>query len=418
MLVIYRFLINLVFLLSPLILIIRLFKKKEDFKRFKEKFCFFSKKRSSGKLLWFHGASVGEMQSIIPLIEKLEKNKKIKKILLTSNTLSSSKIFLKFKLKKTIHQFFPIDTNYFVKKFLNYWRPSAAFFIDSEMWPNTIDNLNKKKIPIILINGRITKNSYNKWKKLSNFSNYIFSKINLCFPSSKQSEKYLKQLGVKKTIFIGNLKFSQSENEKISDDIIDIKKFVSNRKTWCASSTHKTEEQFCGIVHKNLKKKYKNLLTFIIPRHVERTDSIIKELNNLDLITHTHEPRKKIPKNTDIYIVNSYGKTKSIYNICKNVFLGGSLINHGGQNPLEATRYGCNIMYGPNIKNFSEIYRFLDNLKISNKIHNYNQLSKKLDGLLIKKQNFKRIQNKLNSIGNNILNLTYKKINLFLKNEI
>tara|TARA_Y100001970_G_scaffold166297_1_gene203378 strand:- start:10344 stop:11600 length:1257 start_codon:yes stop_codon:yes gene_type:complete len=418
MLVIYRFLINLVFLLSPLILIIRLFKKKEDFKRFKEKFCFFSKKRSSGKLLWFHGASVGEMQSIIPLIEKLEKNKEIKKILLTSNTLSSSKIFLKFKLKKTIHQFFPIDTNYFVKKFLNYWRPSAAFFIDSEMWPNTIDNLNKKKIPIILINGRITKNSYNKWKKLSNFSNYIFSKINLCFPSSKQSEKYLKQLGVKKTIFIGNLKFSQSENEKISDDIIDIKKFVSNRKTWCASSTHKTEEQFCGIVHKNLKKKYKNLLTFIIPRHVERTDSIIKELNNLDLITHTHEPRKKIPKNTDIYIVNSYGKTKSIYNICKNVFLGGSLINHGGQNPLEATRYGCNIMYGPNIKNFSEIYRFLDNLKISNKIHNYNQLSKKLDGLLIKKQNFKRIQNKLNSIGNNILNLTYKKINLFLKNEI
>ena len=162
MLQIYRFLINLIFLLSPLILIFRLLKKKEDIKRFKEKFCFFSKKRNHGKLLWFHGASVGEIQSIIPLIEKLEKHREIKQILITSNTLSSSKIFKKFQFKKTIHQFFPLDTSYLTKKFLNYWKPSVAFFIDSEIWPNTIINLNKKKIPIILINGRITENSFNK----------------------------------------------------------------------------------------------------------------------------------------------------------------------------------------------------------------------------------------------------------------
>ena len=145
MLIIYRFLINLIFLLSPLILIFRLLKKKEDVRRFKEKFCIFSKKRKSGKLLWFHGASVGEIQSIIPLIEKLEKNKRIKTILITSNTLSSSKIFQKLKLKKTIHQFFPIDTNFLIKKFLNYWKPFAAFFVDSEIWPNTIYNLDKYK---------------------------------------------------------------------------------------------------------------------------------------------------------------------------------------------------------------------------------------------------------------------------------
>ena len=418
MLIIYRFLINLIFLLSPLILILRLLKKKEDVGRFKEKFCIFSKKRNSGKLLWFHGASVGEIQSITPLIEKLEKNKKIKTILITSNTLSSSKIFQKLKLKKTIHQFFPIDTNFLIKKFLNYWKPSAAFFVDSEIWPNTIYNLDKNKIPIILINGRITKSSFEKWKKLPYFSKDIFDKINLCFPSSKQSEKYLKQLGVKRIKFIGNLKFSQSENEKLSKSNNEIENFIKNKKTWCASSTHNTEELICGLVHKNLKKKYKNLLTFIIPRHIERTEAIIKELNDINLIIHTHEPKKKIPKNTDIYIVNSYGKTKSFYNICNNIFLGGSLIKHGGQNPLEATRYGCNILYGPNVDNFKEIYKFLDKLKISNKVNNQHQLSYRLNKMFLKKQSSKKKQYRLNSIGNKILNTTYEKVNLFLKNEI
>ncbi len=418
MLIIYRFLINLIFLLSPLILIFRLLKKKEDVRRFKEKFCIFPKKRNSGKLIWFHGASVGEIQSITPLIEKLEKNKRIKTILITSNTLSSSKIFKKLKLKKTIHQFFPIDTNFLIKKFLKYWKPSAAFFVDSEIWPNTIYNLDKNKIPIILINGRITINSFEKWKKLPSFSKDIFDKINLCFPSSKQSEKYLKQLGVKRIRFIGNLKFSQSENEKLSKSDNEIENFIKNKKTWCASSTHNTEELICGLVHKNLKKKYKNLLTFIIPRHIERTEAIIKELNDINLITHTHEPKKKIPKNTDIYIVNSYGKTKSFYNICNNIFLGGSLINHGGQNPLEATRYGCNILYGPNVDNFKEIYKFLDKLKISNKVNNHHQLSYRLNKMFLKKQSSKKKQYRLNSIGDKILNTTYEQINLFLKNEI
>ena len=145
MIIAYRLLINLVLILSPIILIFRFLKKKEHTKRFKEKFCFFTKKRGEGKLLWFHGASVGELQSIIPLIEKIEKKKNIKKILITTNTLSSTKVIDKLNLKKTIHQFFPIDTNYHSNKFLNYWKPSAVFFIDSEIWPNTIINLNKKK---------------------------------------------------------------------------------------------------------------------------------------------------------------------------------------------------------------------------------------------------------------------------------
>ena len=145
MIYIYRFILNIIIILSPFIILIRLLKKKEHPKRFWEKFCFFSEKKKKGKTIWFHGASVGELKSITPLLEMMEKNKKINQILVTSNTLSSSKIMENFKSKKIIHQFFPIDTNYHTKRFINYWNPEFAIFVDSEIWPNMIFNLKKKK---------------------------------------------------------------------------------------------------------------------------------------------------------------------------------------------------------------------------------------------------------------------------------
>ena len=169
MIFIYRILINLVLIISPLIILFRLFKKKEDFFRFKEKLGFFTKDRSKGKLIWFHGASVGEFQSVVPLLEKLEKSKKISQILITTNTLSSSKIISKIKLKKISHQFFPIDNNLIVKRFIDHWRPSIALFIDSEIWPNMLVNLSTQKIPTVLINARITKKSYKRWNKIRKF---------------------------------------------------------------------------------------------------------------------------------------------------------------------------------------------------------------------------------------------------------
>ena len=414
MIILYRILINFVFILSPLILIYRLLKKKEHSVRFKEKFCFFSKKRGQGQIFWFHGASVGELQSIIPLVEKLEKEKKINQILITTNTLSSSKVIEKFKFKKVIHQFFPIDTNYHSNKFIKYWKPSAAFFIDSEIWPNTIINLDKNKIPIIILNGRITKKTFRKWKHFPKSSNYIFNKIKLCLSSSKASRHYLKKLGAKNLKYLGNLKFSQSERDKIVK-FKRLKKAINNKKIWCASSTHYNEEKFCGLVHNKLKKKYGNLLTIIIPRHIERTQSIKKELNKLNLNVDTHESKAKIKENIDVYIIDSYGKTKSVYNICKTVFLGGSLINHGGQNPLEATRYGCNILHGPNVENFKEIYNYLGKLKISLKVNNYSQLSTKLISFLSKKNRSNLIQNKLNKIGDKILSDTYNEVYKFIQ---
>jgi len=414
---VYRLLINLVFILSPLILIFRILKKKENFFRFKEKYCFFSKTRKSGKLIWFHGASVGEIQSVMPLIQKFEKDNNIKQILLTSNTLSSSKIIEKISFKKVTHQFFPIDTNFLTKKFLNYWKPEAAFFIDSEIWPNMIRNIKKIKIPMGLINGRITKKTFNRWKKFPQLAKNNFGRFDLCLAGSIESKKFLEKLGAHNVNYFGNLKFSQIENEKILLNK-NIKNFISKKIVWCASSTHDNEEKICGHIHKKLKNKYKNLLTIIIPRHIHRIESIKKDLIKLNLKIHLDEPKTKIKYNTDIYLVNSYGKTKSFYSICKNVFLGGSLINHGGQNPLEPARYGCNILHGPHVDNFKEIYEFLENINISKKIINYNQMKNYLEKILSRKKKAKNNQAKLKLMGKKILSLTYRNVNSLIYNDI
>ena len=416
MLFIYRIVINLIILFSPIIIIFRLLNKKEDPARFKEKYCFFSKKRSKGKLVWFHGASVGEILSVIPLIEKLEKNKNIKQILVTSNTLSSSKILFNLKLKKTIHQFFPIDTNYHTQKFLDYWKPSIAIFIDSEIWPNMMTNIKKKSISLVLLNARITKKSFKRWKKFSFFSRKIFQKFDICLSSSIESKKYLKLLGAKKTKYIGNLKFSQTEKNKYFLNE-NLKKFFLSRRVWCAASTHNTEETLCAQAHKKLKKKYKNLLTIIIPRHINRIDKIVNEMKQLNLKFHLHDSGKKINKKTDIYLVNSYGQTKSFFKLCRIVFLGGSLIKHGGQNPLEAARYGCKILYGPNVSNFYEIYKLLDTYKVSTKINDLNQMTGNINKIFINKTVSSKIKLKIKNLGNKILKSTLKEISFFINKK-
>jgi 3-deoxy-D-manno-octulosonic-acid transferase len=412
MLFIYRFLINIILITSPIIFLFRVYKKKENLKSYIEKLGFSSKRKNRGNLIWFHGASVGELQSIIPLLERFEKEKKITQILVTSNTLSSSKIIQKQKLKKTIHQFFPIDSNFISKKFINYWSPSKAYFIDSEIWPNTILNLKLKKIPMVLINGRISKKSFGRWNFFQDFSKKIFSNFNLCLASSNESLNYLKKLKIRNVKFIGNLKFSQSEN-KISEINQKLKKFFIKKKVWCASSTHQSEEIICGNTHLKLKKKFKNIITVIIPRHIERSHQIKKDLNKLNLKVHLDEPQQRISSDTDIYLVNSYGKTKFFFNNIKNIFLGGSLIKHGGQNPLEAARFGCNILNGPYVENFREIYKFLENNNISQKILNEKEFVSHMHRLFNKKTRSNQIQKKLKLIGENILKKSYKEINLY-----
>jgi 3-deoxy-D-manno-octulosonic-acid transferase len=327
--------------------------------------------------------------------------------------LSSSKILSNLKLKKTIHQFFPIDTNYHTQKFLKYWKPSMAVFIDSEIWPNMITNIKKMPISLILMNARITDKSYKRWIIFGSYTKIIFQKFDICFSSNLKSIKYLKFLGVKKIKYLGNLKFTQSE-KNVTDLNKNLRKFFLSKKIWCASSTHETEEIICAQVHKKLKAKYKNLLTIIIPRHVHRTEEIANQIKKINLKIHLHSSKNKIDRNTDIYIVKSFGQTKSFFKVSKTIFLGGSIIKHGGQNPLEAARFGCRILHGPNVWNFDEIYSLLKKNKVSNKVINSNQLFVNVEKMLNSKKKNTNLEKKIKSLGNKILTSTLNEIDFYI----
>ena len=392
----YQITISLIIFLSPIIFVFRIFNKKEDKKRYKEKFSLPSLKRKKGKLIWFHGASVGEIQSVIPLIKYYEKKNSINQILITSSTLSSSKVFERFNFKKTIHQFYPIDHTYLTNKFLNYWKPDLAVFIDSEIWPCMFNNIDKKRIPLVLFNARLTKKTFDRWMKIKKFSKTVFNKIKIAYPQNLETKSYLNKMNVKNVKFIGNIKFSENY-EKYDDNIqkklnLELKK----KKVWVASSTHKHEEIFCALTHIELKKRIKNLITIIIPRHVHRAKRIISEISKLKLKVLAHSSKIKNLKDIDIYIIDTFGETKKFHKISSSVFLGGSIIKRGGQNPLEAARYGSNIFHGPNTGNFKDVYKLLKSLKISKTIRTPHQLA-----LSIK---FKKISmgDKIKKIGEKI----------------
>ena len=414
MLFFYRILINLVLLLSPIIILFRIIKKKEHPTRFLEKLGISSKNRMQGKVIWFHGSSVGEVLSIMPLIERLEKNSKIKQIVITSSTLSSSKVLEKYKLNKTVHQFFPIDANLIIKKFLNYWKPTAVFFVESEIWPNTIQNLHKRNIKIVLLNARITNKTFTKWFKFKSFSKDIFNKFDLCLCQNKETKIYLKKLGTKNIKNLGNLKFSESKKIKKINKIKNFKLLNNKNILFGGISTHYDEEIFCGKVHLELKNKYKKFISIIIPRHVNRAESIKNDLENLKLKVHLHSSKINIENDTDIYLVDTYGETKSFLNMCKVVYLGGSIIKRGGQNPLEAARSCCKVIHGSNVDNFKEIYALLNNIGVSSKINGVKDAKIKIIKNL--KTNVKQKKNivKINQLGRKILN----SINLEIRNLI
>ncbi|WP_440677683.1 3-deoxy-D-manno-octulosonic acid transferase [Candidatus Pelagibacter sp. HIMB1587] len=408
----YQVIFSIIILISPIFIILRIFKNKEDKKRFVEKFSIPSEKRRNGLLIWFHACSVGEILSIVPLIKNYEKNNAVNQILVTTSTLSSSKVLKKFKFKKTIHQFYPIDHFIFVNSFLNYWKPNIAIFVESEIWPCMFQKLKIKDIPLILLNARITKKTFNRWLKFKNFTKSILENIKIAYPQNKETKLYLKKLGLKNYSEIGNMKFAEYDDAKQNlDRRLNVE--LKNKKFWIASSTHNSEEIFCAKTHMILKSKYNNLITIIIPRHIHRVKEIASELERLKLKVNLHSLKPKNLKNTDIYIVDTFGETKKFHKLGGSVFLGGSIIDRGGQNPLEAARYGAKILHGPFIRNFTDIYKLLKSNKISKKINNTSQLSKEITFNKNNQSGFK-----IKNIGEKILKKTIKVLDKHIFNEL
>ena len=409
MFLIYNIIGTIFLVISPLVIFVRMIIGKEDTKRFLEKYSLTNKNRSS-ETIWFHGASIGELMSILPVIKKFEKDKSIKKILVTSSTISSASIIKKIKFKKTVHVYYPFDVGFICNNFLNRWKPKIAIFVDSEIWPNMFEKIDIKKIPLILINARITNKTFNRWQICPTFAKQVFSKITIALPQNQETKNYLKRLGVKKIKFIGNLKFFKNSKKNFETNI---QKSFKNRKVFCAASTHYNEEKIIGKLHLELKKKFENLLTIIVPRHVNRSDEIKQELKKLKLIINERTNGLKPSADCDVYIVNTYGEMSKFLRLSNITFVGGSIVNHGGQNPLEAVRMGNYVMHGRKVSNFKEIYKELKNLKISSEIKNIDQMEK-----VFVKNHYYKISNskinKINYLGAKIFENNVKEIKNYL----
>ena len=407
----YKLFTYLFYPFAPIYLYFRKLRKKEDSVRFKEKLSKINIPRDSGFLIWFHVASIGEAMSIFSLVEGCIEEKKIDKILLTSITLSSGKILEKRykENSKVFHQFLPLDVPIFTNKFLEHWKPNLSIFIDSEIWPNLILQISEKKIPLLLINARITEKSFKRWKLIINFAKKIFEKFDLCISSNKESENFLKILGAKKIKNYGNLKFSQTKkniSNKLDSSFINK---IKNRKVWCAASTHPAEEILCAKAHLKIKKIYENVLTIIIPRHIDRSEKINMELSGLNLKVAFYSKLDEMKQDTDILIIDSYGESLKFYNISKYVFVGKSLAENltinSGQNPIEPAKLGCKIFHGPNVTNFTEIYGYLKTLGVTNEVKNSDELSLSLvEEFKEDKAKNDEIAEKIENYGQNIFN--------------
>ena len=357
LLFIYKIL-SVIFL--PVIIIIiffRIFQKKEINNRIKERFAFSSVKKPKENLIWINASSIGEYFATISLIKKIRKIKPKTKILLTTNTKTSALLAEKITNKNIIHQFTPQDNPLIIKKFLNYWKPTLVFWMESEFWPIILDETKKYGIEIILLNGRMSEKSFKNWNYFKFFFKEIISNFSLILTMSKFDQKNFKKLGAKNVNFIGNLKFCNELiffNKKIEEKI---QKIIKNRHVWLAASTHRKEEKLIAQIHLKLKKikKFKNLLTVIVPRNIKRDKEIKNEIKKYTSSVDFFKSTKNLTKK-EIIIDNSIGHLEFWYKKIKTVFLGKSFPPIGGQNPIEPAKCGCSIVSGE-MSNFKEIQR-------------------------------------------------------------
>ncbi len=425
MILLYKVLSSFLYPFLVLMIYLRRFLGKEDLSRFKEKI--FSSSfniidKQNSKLLWFHAASIGEFRSIIPIIKHLNIQNKNFKYLITTTTVSSGNLAKQEfnNVDNVFHRYLPLDVPFLIEKFLCSWKPNRIFLIDSEIWPNLILKAKSHNIPIALINARLTAKSYNRWMRFPSIAKEIFGIFKLCICSSLETKKFLERLKVQNNFFLGNLKFIGNIDEKkiknINENIFLTKKF------WFAASTHKEEEIFCLKTHLLLKQKFKNIITIIAPRHVDRTNQIRILAENMGLNAQILNRNDMIIKNKQIIIINYFGALNEFFKYAKSVFIGKSMIKRlkkvGGQNPIEAAKLDCKIYHGPYVYNFEDIYKILNKNNISLTVNDHIELSKNL--ILDLEKNYKQ-HNKssdlIKSYGQKTLNDTMKLLNNFIFND-
>lgn len=370
---------------SPLVslwLQIRLRQGKESKARLRERFGYTTLVRPKGTLVWLHAASVGETNSVLLLIEKLQSDFPDIHILLTTGTVSSAQLIEKRKPQKVIHQFVSVDTPDATNRFLKKWRPDIGFWVESELWPNLVMNAKARGCLMFIINGRMSLDSFNSWQKYALMMMYqMLNCFELVFAQSEEDGQRFKSLGARDVRCVGNLKYDASPLSCNEQELFALQADIGTRPVWLAASTHQGEEDLLVKTHTTLAATYPDILTIIAPRHPVRGNDIAKLLSITGRVA-LRSRRDKITPETKFYIADTLGEMGLFYRLCEVVFMGGSLVKHGGQNPLEPARLRCCVLTGGFTDNFADIYSEMTKQNICIKIGSATELAKEVDKLL------------------------------------
>ena len=314
--------------------------------------------RLPGPLIWIHGASVGEFIAVMPLIERI--CARGFNVLVTTGTVTSAALAEKRLPPGAVHQFIPVDLPPFVTRFLDYWRPDLALFVESDLWPNLIISAAEREIPMILVNGRMSERSFRRWRRFPRTIEALLTRFDLCLVRTTEDAERFGALGAPRIATTGNLKLDAPALAVDSTKMTILASATKGRTIVAAASTHPGEESAVIETHRRLTITFPDLLTVIAPRHPERGPAIA-EIATTARLRSALRSRGELPGGgVDIYLFDTLGELGLVYALAPIVFMGGSLIRHGGQNPIEAAKLGAAILHGPHVENFTEIYEELD----------------------------------------------------------
>ncbi|MAZ76865.1 MAG: 3-deoxy-D-manno-octulosonic acid transferase [Micavibrio sp.] len=395
MLTLYTILTSLSTPILNLLLWHRLKKGKENAARINERRGITNIKRPNGKLVWIHAASVGESQSALILINRLLAENKHLNILVTSGTLTSATLMQKRLAERAMHQFVPLDHPKWIKRFLKHWRPNVAIWIESELWPNMLQQIKNKRIPAALVNARLSQTSFRRWFTFKHIAEKILSSFKIILTQTELDRHHFEKLKAKKVVHIGNIKHSADPLPYDETAYNSLSNAIGSRPTWVYASTHDGEEELACRVHLKLKEKHPDLLTIIVPRHPERRNEIVSKIKNLNIISR--HPQNTLPEDTtDIYLADTLGELGLFYKACPIAMIGRSFSNDGGggHNPLEAAQLNCAVLTGPNIQYQQELFSDMIGAQAATLVNNENEFIQKLNDLLSNKEQLQNEQEK------------------------
>jgi 3-deoxy-D-manno-octulosonic-acid transferase len=376
----YRRLSSAVVPLSPALISRRLKQGKEDPARIGERRGVSRDVRPNGPLVWIHGASVGEVLAAAGLIEKLRALNI--RILLTSGTVTSAAIVAKRFPADIIHQYVPYDSPRYVARFLDHWRPSLALFIESDLWPNLILSSAARRLPMVLINGRMSQRSFPRWRRVAGTISALLGRFDVCLAQSQTDGERFAALGCRNVVVTGNLKLDVAAPPADPAKLERLMAMTRGRPIIVAASTHPGEEEILLQAHKALAGFFPSLLTVIVPRHPDRGSAVARMIA-AEGLKPSLRSRDDLPAaTTDIYVADTMGELGLFYRLAGVVFMGGSLVEHGGQNPIEAVKLGASIVHGPHVFNFSDVYEALDSAGGARRADSQEALVKQLGQLL------------------------------------